>query len=239
MNTIITKNLEKKYDGKSVLRDVSISIEEGEIYALIGKNGAGKTTLMKLITGFIKPSCGEIFVKSKKCKPIGVLIETPGLLTNLSGYDNIKAKCICYNKSDRTYINSILSLVGLYDVKDKKVKKYSLGMKQRLGLALALVGDPEILVLDEPINGLDPQGIVEFRNILLNLNKTKNTTIIISSHILEELSKVASTFAFIDNGELLEEIKADMLISKCASNNISIENYYLNLIGENLNENLF
>lgn len=225
-----TENLGKRYNGTSAMKSVSISIKKGDIYALIGKNGAGKTTLMKIVTGLIKPSEGTVeFVNIDK-NDIGVLIELPGLLLNLSAYDNLKAKCILRGITDKEYILNLLDLVGLKDVKQKKVKKFSLGMKQRLGLALALVGDPLLLVLDEPINGLDPQGIAEFRNILVKLNEEKNITIMISSHVLEELSKIATAYTFIDNGVVVNEISSGDLMKKCKKDKISMEEYYFSVI---------
>lgn len=236
MNIVSTEHLEKKYNKEKVLVDFNITIKKGEIYALIGKNGAGKTTFMKLITGFIMPTSGSIHIEHVRddiFKDIGVLIELPGLLPNLSAYDNLKAKAICYGEVDEGYLLDLLEIVGLKNV-NKKVKNYSLGMKQRLGLALALVGNPQILVLDEPINGLDPQGISEFRNIILRLNKEKDITIIMSSHILEELSKIATKYAFIDKGKLIEEISATELQKRCDRENISIEKFYFSLIGEQI-----
>ena len=225
-----TANLGKRYNGTSAMKSVSISIKKGDIYALIGKNGAGKTTLMKIVTGLIKPSEGTVeFVNIDK-NDIGVLIELPGLLLNLSAYDNLKAKCILRGITDKEYILNLLDLVGLKDVRKKKVKKFSLGMKQRLGLALALVGDPLLLVLDEPINGLDPQGIAEFRNILVKLNEEKNITIMISSHVLEELSKIATAYTFIDNGVVVNEISSGDLMKKCKKDKISMEEYYFSVI---------
>lgn len=234
-----TKGLKKKY-GKKIVNNLSIDIKRGEIYALIGKNGAGKTTFMKMVTGLVLPDEGEFSIMSSsygkkfpyECRfKVGALIEEAGVMKNLSGYENIRAKCICVGKNANGYVENILKMVSLEEAADKKVKNYSLGMKQRLGIALALVGDPELLILDEPINGLDPQGIAFVRELIIKLNKT-GTTILISSHILEELSKVATKVGFVNSGELLEEISMAELREKCMNQEISIEDYYFKMIGE-------
>ena len=230
MSSIIKSiKLNKIFDDREILSDFSVNIERGEIYAIIGKNGAGKTTFMKLLTGFLAPTEGEVIRATNK---IGVLIENPGLLLGMSGLANLKAKSLVNGNCDENELESILKLVGLERAGNKKVKKYSLGMKQRLGLALALVGGPDLLVLDEPTNGLDPQGIAEFRNLLLKINKELGVTIIISSHILEELSKIASKFAFIHCGKLVKEIDSRDLLQYCQNENINVESYYFSLIGE-------
>lgn len=214
-----TENITKVYGSTKALDKINIEIKRGDIYGLIGRNGAGKTTLLKAISGLAFPTQGEIFLfgeninaNNNLLERIGVLIEDPGLYPNLTAYDNMKLKCISYGIDKQGYIESLLDQVGIGDTGKKKIKQFSLGMKQRLGIALALVGEPDLLLLDEPINGLDPQGILEIRDILLKLNKEKNITIIISSHILEELSKLATRFGIIHNGELIEEInKMDLL----------------------------
>lgn len=216
-----TKNITKAYKTNKAVDNVNLQIKRGEIYGLIGRNGAGKTTLLKLISGLSFATEGEIFLFGERINTnnnllerLGVLIEEPGLYPNLTAYENMKLKCISYGINKRGYIQSLLEQVELGDTGKKKVKEFSLGMKQRLGVALALVGEPDLLLLDEPINGLDPQGIMEIRNILLRLNREKNITIIISSHILEELTKLASRFGIIHNGRLIEEINKIELLEK-------------------------
>ena len=230
MNELLSTNsLTKKYKHQTAVSDISINVCQGEIYGLVGKNGAGKTTLLKMIGGLCKPTSGDITFmgysgkeRRKILSRIGLLIESPSLYTGMTAYDNLKLKCICTGINKKGYIEEILETVGLCEARNKKVSQYSLGMKQRLGIAMALVGEPDLLLLDEPINGLDPQGIVEIRNTLLDLNKKKNITIIISSHILEELSKVSTKFGFINNGELIKELSHTELDIAC-SEHIELE----------------
>jgi len=219
-----TKNLCKQYGSQKAVDNVSIHLRPGDIYGFIGKNGAGKTTFLKMISGLSAPSSGEIFLFGQKGKKInklfsrmGVLIENPGVFPYMSASENLKMKCICVGIDKSGYIESILDIVGLSDVGKKKVKNYSIGMKQRLGIAMALIGEPDLLVLDEPINGLDPQGIVEVRDTILRLNKEREITIIISSHILEELSKIASRYGIINEGRLIKELTKDELLMECST----------------------
>lgn len=216
-----TKDITKIYGTNKALDKVSINLKKGEIYGLIGRNGAGKTTLLKTISGLAFPTQGEVFIFGEKINSendllerIGVLIENPGIYPNLTAYENMKLKCLSYGIYKSRYIESLLEQVGLENVGRKKTKQFSLGMKQRLGLAMALVGEPDLLLLDEPVNGLDPQGIIEIRDILLKLNMEKNITIIISSHILEELAKLATRFGIIDNGQIIKEVYKEELLEK-------------------------
>lgn len=219
---LVTNNLTKKYKHQAAVNNVSINVRRGEIYGLVGKNGAGKTTLLKMIGGLVSPTNGDISFmgysgkeRRKVLSRIGILIEAPSLYSGMTAYDNLKLKYICTGVNKEGYIENLLKTVGLGEVGKKKVSQFSLGMKQRLGIAMALVGEPDLLLLDEPINGLDPQGIVEIRNTLLDLNKRKDITIIISSHILEELSKIATNFGFINNGELVKELSHSELDVAC------------------------
>lgn len=218
---LVTENLSKLYKGVAAVDKVNLHIKKGCIYGLIGKNGAGKTTIMKMISGMASPSSGSFSYvgfnggTDEAFSRIGVLIEAPALQPNLTAYDNMKMKCLAYGIGDKQYINDKLELVGLGKVGKKKAGKFSLGMKQRLGIALALVGEPDFLILDEPINGLDPQGIVEVRELLTKLNEEKKMTILISSHILEELAKVATDYAIINNGVIIEESTNAELKEKC------------------------
>ncbi len=218
---LVTNNLTKVYKKTAAVKGVNIHIRKGAIYGLIGKNGAGKTTIMKMLAGLARPTDGSFdytgFSGGNKeaFSRVGALIESPAIMPNLSAYDNLKLKCLAYGIGDRDYIMNKLSMVGLEGVGKKKAGRFSLGMKQRLGIALALVGEPDFILLDEPINGLDPQGIVEIREMLLKLNSENGVTILISSHILEELSKIATDYAIINEGEIIEESTSEELKTKC------------------------
>lgn len=219
-----TKNLTKQFRKTKAVDSLNLHVKKGDIYGFIGRNGAGKTTTLKMIGGLTHQTSGEFSIfgysgdditKNNVFSRIGLLIEAPGIYPDMTAYNNIRVKCICAGIKREGYIEGLLKLVGLEDVGKKKAKNFSLGMKQRLGIALALVGDPDILVLDEPINGLDPQGIAEVRETILKLNKERNITIIISSHILEELTKIATTYGIIHEGKLLMELTTDELAEKC------------------------
>ena len=218
-----TYNISKKY-GNQVSNDkISITIKKGEIYGLIGKNGAGKTTLFRIITGLSHKSSGnlEIFGKSEEKDlntartMIGSLIESPAFYKNMTARENLEVSRLVRNIAGKECIDEVLELVGLSDTNKKKVKNFSLGMRQRLGIANALLGNPKLLILDEPINGLDPMGIVEIRELLKKINKEKDVTILISSHILGELSELATNYGIINNGRLVEEISVKELKEKC------------------------
>lgn len=215
-----TNMISKKYKGNFVLKDVNINIKKGEIYGLIGKNGAGKTTLMRIITSLISETSGavELFGESKgkikNRKRIGVLIETPAYFEDMDAYKNLEFLRIYKGVPGKACITEKLKLVGLEDVEGKALKDYSLGMKQKLGLAIALLGDPELLILDEPTNGLDPVGIVKMRELLKRLNKEKGITILVSSHILSELSQLSTIYGVMHQGKLVEEISMEELKEK-------------------------
>lgn len=218
-----TRNLTKQYGRHRAVDDVNMHIKKGAIYGFIGRNGAGKTTCLKMISGLSAPSYGEIEMFGYKGKDlqkvrsrVGCLIEAPGLYGNMSAFDNLNIKCKLTGIKKKGYIEELLKTVGLDAVGEKKTKHYSLGMKQRLGIALALVGEPDLLILDEPINGLDPQGIVEVRETIQKLAKERGMTICISSHILEELSKIATDYGIIHNGCLVQELTREELMKKCS-----------------------
>lgn len=218
-----TNGLTKQYGEQKALNSVDIHVRKGEIYGLIGRNGAGKTTLLKIISGLSSPTEGtfSIFGKSgreisREFGRVGTLIESPGVYPDMSAYENIKLKCIAMGVRKKNVVEELLETVGLKDAGKKAVKNFSVGMKQRLGIALALVGDVDLVVLDEPINGLDPQGIVEVRETIEKLNKDKGITFIISSHILEELSKMATSYGIIHHGELVQELSREELSAKCS-----------------------
>lgn len=221
---VSTTNLTKQFSKHLAVDHVSLHIKRGEIYGFIGKNGAGKTTFMKMISGLSSPTEGEIALfgdtgneRKKHYHRIGNLIEAPGLYPNMSAYHNLKCKALALGIYKDGYIEELLAMVGLADAGKKLVQKFSLGMKQRLGIAMSLIGGPDLLILDEPINGLDPQGIAEIREILLKLKDEQNMTIMISSHILEELYKIADTFGIIHQGKLIQELTRDKLEEKCSN----------------------
>ena len=199
-------------------------IKKGAIYGLIGRNGAGKTTLIRIICGLQTPTSGTYSIcdvpnKNNKIieirKKIGAIIETPSIYLDMTAEDNLKVQCKIIGMSSFNCIEELLNLVGLANVGKKKVKNFSLGMKQRLGIAVALVGNPDLLILDEPINGLDPEGIIEIRELILKLNKEKGITVLISSHYLDELSKIATSYGFMDNGKIIKEIDNKELEQSC------------------------
>lgn len=218
-----TRNLSKHYGHHKAVDNVNMHIKKGAIYGFIGRNGAGKTTCLKMISGLSKPTYGEIEMfgyrgtdLEKVRTRIGCLIEAPGLYGNMTAYENLNIKCKLLGIKQKGYIEDILDIIGLNNVEKKKTKHFSLGMKQRLGIGLALIGEPDLLILDEPINGLDPQGIAEIRDTIQRLQKEKNMTICIASHILEELSKIATDYGIIHNGSLLQELTRDELMRRCS-----------------------
>lgn len=217
------KGITKKYRQTLALDNVALKLEKGKIYGFIGQNGAGKTTLIRLITGLAFPTGGELSLWGKtgekelqeQRKRIGSLIEGPALYTNMTAYQNMEVQRIQRGIPDKSIIDKTLKIVGLADTGKKKVRNFSLGMKQRLGIAIALLNTPEFLILDEPINGLDPAGIKEVRNLIKTLNKEYGMTILISSHILEELYNTATDFILIDKGHIIEELSEAELNEKC------------------------
>lgn len=207
--------LSKVYGKQAAVDSIDIHVPEGSIYGLIGRNGAGKTTLLRMITGMSKPTSGSFSYScgnKEAFNTTGSLIEEPALIPSLTAFENLKLKALAYGipGDQKKYIEDLLEQVGLKDAAGKAAGKFSLGMRQRLGLALALVGDPKILILDEPINGLDPQGIADMRKFLISL-KEQGKTIIISSHILEELHKVMTDFSIIDKGRIVVESTSEKL----------------------------
>lgn len=221
-----TTNLSKRYKKDFAVNNLNISIKRGEIYGFIGENGAGKTTFIRMITGLVYPTSGEIKLFSKEKgdelgnvrKRIGALIERPAFYPYMTAYENLEAFRIEKGIPGKECIDKTLKSVGLYQDKNKKLKNFSLGMKQKLALAIALLGDPEFLILDEPINGLDPMGIKEVRELLKKLNKEKNITMLISSHILGELYQLATCYGIIHKGKLMEQITLKELDEKCKRN---------------------
>ena len=224
-NLICVRGLTKTFGKKTVLSNLNLDIKKGEIYAIVGNNGAGKTTLIRMLCNQLKQNEGEI-VFSKKNLKVGTLIESPGLFGDMTAFNNLKAKALCLGyKYTNEQLNDLLELVSLGDTGKKLVSKFSMGMKQRLGIALALVGEPDVLMLDEPTNSLDPQGINEVRKLIEKINREKGVTIIISSHILEELYKVATRFCIIHRGQVIKEIATEDLKKECGD--MRIDEYYL------------
>ena len=224
MDRVSFNNVTKEFKNKAVLKGVSFNIEAGDIYGLIGENGAGKTTLLKLIVNLLKPTSGNIQVLGKEIKKdsydylrnIGALIDEPVFYKKLTLYENFKVHCEYLGFYDEEKLESVLKRVGLHNKKDRKIKELSFGEKQRLAIAYALITDPELLILDEPTNGLDPIAIVELREILLKLNREFNTTIIISSHAINELETLVNKVMFLKNGEIVEDGLLEEIKEKCS-----------------------
>lgn len=219
-----TNALCKSYKGFKALNRLSMNVPKGAIYGLVGKNGAGKTTLIRLICGLQEPASGEYTLYGRKNtdkevvksrRRIGAVVETPSIYLDMTAEDNLKQQYRVLGLPSYDGLTEILKLVGLENTGKKKAKNFSLGMRQRLGIAIALVGDPDFLVLDEPVNGLDPQGIVEIRELILKLNREQQITVLISSHILDELSRLATHYGFIDSGHMVKEISAKELEAAC------------------------
>ncbi|WP_017413958.1 ABC transporter ATP-binding protein [Clostridium tunisiense] len=245
-----TNNLTKAYNGKEVVSNVNMSVKKGEVYGFLGPNGAGKTTLMRMITNLVKPTSGEIEIFGEKLKDtsyevlkrLGTIIEYPVFYEKLSARENLELHCEYMGYFDKKAIDKALDLVGLNNIDNKSVKDFSLGMKQRLGIARAITTKPELLILDEPINGLDPIGIKEFRDLFKMLSKEYGITILISSHILAEIEQIADTIGVINNGRLIEEVSMESIragnteyielivsdaekVAYVLSNNLNISNF--------------
>lgn len=225
MEYVLTTNaLGKDYRQFKALNGLSMHVPKGAIYGFVGKNGAGKTTLIRLICGLQEPTSGSFtlygiensdrnIVKSRR--RIGAVVETPSIYLDMTAEDNLKQQYRILGLPSYDGIPELLKLVGLANTGKKKTKNFSLGMKQRLGIAIALAGDPDFLVLDEPINGLDPQGIIEIRELILRLNRERQITVLISSHILDELSRLATHYGIIDSGRMVRELSAEELEAAC------------------------
>lgn len=227
MSSIIleTRDLSKQYKSQWALKHVNLRLQQGRIYGLIGKNGAGKTTLMRMIAGLGFPTQGSILLFGKEGrsgleeegKRIGSLIEEPALVAGMTAKENLHLQCLMKGIPNYEVEKELLELVGLQDTGKKKVKNFSLGMRQRLGIAATLIGNPELLMLDEPINGLDPAGVIEMRELIKKLCAYENKTILISSHNLPELYQVATDFIIIHEGEIREVLSHEELDERCKS----------------------
>lgn len=232
MNVIETRSLTKTYGGRRAVDALDMQVPAGEIYGFVGKNGAGKSTAMKMIAGLVRPSAGEIELFGEAhdaggrtphgpqpgFSRIGALIEDPGVLPTFSAFENLMGKAIAIGVvRAEAHCRGLLELVGLADTGSLRVKKFSLGMKQRLGLALALVGNPELLLLDEPFNGLDPEVTRSMRNALMRINRERGVTMVISSHVLDQLDRMATRFGVIRAGRMVRELSVDDLHRECGS----------------------
>ena len=216
-----TTNLSKQFKSKKAVSEINMTINKGDIYGFIGRNGAGKTTLMRMVVGLASPTSGNIELfgstnLNSERKKIGTIIENPALYLNMTAKQNMIAQAKLIG-SDEKEVDELLALFELSNTGKKKIKHFSLGMKQRLAIAIAMLGNPEFLCLDEPVNGLDPTGIKEIRELLIKLNREKGLTILISSHILGELSRLATRYGVIEEGELIEEFTNEELETRCKS----------------------
>lgn len=221
---VTTTALSKQYGNFKALDEFSMHIPKGSIYGFVGKNGAGKTTLIRLICGLQHPTSGEYTLYgtkntskdiAKARRHVGAVVETPSIYLDMTAEENIKTQYRVLGLPSFDGIPDLLKLVGLENTGKKKAKNFSLGMRQRLGIAVALAGDPDFLVLDEPANGLDPEGIIEIRELILKLNQKYQITVLISSHILDELSKLATYYGFINHGTMVKEISSNDLLAAC------------------------
>ena len=225
MDYILTaRSLGKRYKKFKALNDFSIHVPKGAIYGFVGKDGAGKTTFIRLVSGLQEPSAGSYAIYGtenndpgiSRCRRrMGAVVETPSIYQDMTAEDNLKEQYRIIGLPSFDSIPELLRLVGLENTGKKKAKHFSLGMKQRLGIAIALAGNPDFLILDEPVNGLDPQGIIEIRELILKLNREKGITFLISSHILDELSRLATHYGFIDSGHMVKEMSAAELDTAC------------------------
>ncbi|WP_026506543.1 ATP-binding cassette domain-containing protein [Butyrivibrio sp. MC2013] len=216
--------ISKSYGKFTALSDVNMEIPKGAIYGFVGKNGAGKTTLIRVMTGLQRPTSGSYELMgtkftdmniSKARRRMGAVVESPAIYLDMSARDNLVQQCLMLGLPDYKCVDEILEIVGLTDTGKKKARNFSLGMRQRLGIGVALCGSPDFVVLDEPINGLDPQGIIEVRELIIKLNRERGITFLISSHILDELAKVATNYGFIDNGHIVRQMTAKELGDEC------------------------
>ncbi len=209
--SLTAQHIQKKYNGSPVLNDVSIKVERGAIYGLIGKNGSGKTTLLRILTGLIPVYEGRVSLEKldNRVPRVAAVIDSPSLFLNMTAMENLKAHSLLLGIQENTQLEEVLKTVDLNSTQSKRVKDFSLGMVQRLKLAMALLAGPDILILDEPLNGLDPDGIKELRELLLRLNRDKAVTILISSHVLSELEQVASCFGILHDGAIVKELTAE------------------------------
>lgn len=234
-NVLVTDQLSKTYYNQIILKKVSMNIPSGAIYGFIGLNGAGKSTFMRIIVGLCNQTSGSITLFENNSlyegrKRIGCMIESPSLFENNTAFQNLKVYAKLMDCDREQNLRSLLHQVGLTDTGRKKVRNFSLGMKQRLGLAIALIGQPDFLILDEPTNGMDPVGTLEILNLLQELNRKRGVTILISSHILGDLTKIATTYAVIRKGSIVVENDARILRSEAVKEKIEFNDYLIRLM---------
>lgn len=228
MYAIETRGLSKAYRGRNVVDGLDMHVARGDIYGFVGRNGAGKSTTMKMICGMIRPTGGEVRlfdrlavnpsggVEHGEAVRIGALVENPGLYSNMTAFENMRCKAMALGLVDSVAeIERLLRIVGLADAGKKPAKSYSLGMKQRLGLALALLGSPDVLLLDEPMNGLDPEGVREMRNLIICLNEQRGITVVVSSHVLDQLERMVTRYGVISEGRMVREMTAEEVAKAC------------------------
>lgn len=228
MLAIETRGLSKVYLRRKVVGGLNMHVEQGDVYGFVGRNGAGKSTTMKMICGMIRPTAGEVRlfdrlavdptgnVEHGEAVRIGALVESPGLYPNMSAFENMRCKAIALGLVDgKAEIEQLLSIVGLSDAGRKRTEDYSMGMKQRLGLALAMLGSPDVLLLDEPMNGLDPEGVREVRNLIIRLKEQRGVTVVVSSHVLDQLGRIATRYGVIHAGRMVCEMTADEVAQAC------------------------
>ncbi|MFR5000523.1 MAG: ATP-binding cassette domain-containing protein [Slackia sp.] len=223
MNVIETAGLTKTYGSRRAVDNLDLTVRRGEIYGFVGRNGAGKSTVMKMIAGLELPTSGEVSLFGERQAPgvtsrrLGALIENPGIIPDLSGFDNVMCRAIALGVADPSHASAeALAMVGLADAAKKRAKSYSLGMKQRLGLALALVGSPDVLLLDEPFNGLDPQGVRSMRDLIASLSRDRAITVFVSSHVLDQLERIVTRYGVLREGRLVKELSAEEVEHACA-----------------------
>lgn len=212
--------LTKKYKEKTVVRQLHLTVREGEIYGFIGRNGAGKSTTLKMISGLVRPTEGEVRLFGRSgndpavYRRLGALIESPGLYPHMTARQNVVMKAKCMGIADEKSVDQVLAITGLADTGKKRIRHFSMGMKQRLGVALALLGNPDLLILDEPVNGLDPEGVRELRHLILQLQE-EGKTVLLSSHMLGELSKISTSYGIMKDGQLMEQLTREELEERC------------------------
>lgn len=232
---LVATDLSKKIKNKTLVENVSFSVNEGEVLGLLGPNGAGKSTTIKIILGLVQPTTGNVNIgefdinknRAEALQMVGAMVEYPSFYEYMSGYKNLKLYANMYNLTDDRVID-VLKMMDLFEDKDKKVKEYSLGMKQRLGIARAFLNNPKLVILDEPTNGLDPVGVIEIRNLIKKLAKEENITFLISSHILGEMQNLCNNIAIINKGKII--VKGDLTELLQESGSENLENYYLKII---------
>lgn len=235
-NILVAKSLSKKFKNSNVVENLSISVKEGDIYGFLGPNGAGKSTTIKMMLGLVTPSEGTTYIngydvnteREEAIKYVGAMVEAPSFYGYMTGFKNLKLYANLLDKDDKR-INEVLDIVGLTKAANKKVDKYSLGMKQRLAIARAFLNNPKIVILDEPTNGLDPQGVIEIRNLIKKLSVENHVTFLVCSHILSEIQNICNRISIINNGKLVVEGNTQELIKN--NNCTNLEEYYLKVLG--------